>query len=64
MRFGGTYTIHDGGKRCIQNFGLEISKEKPLGRPGYKWEANVKLNLRMIGCEDMKYTEVVQDRVQ
>jgi hypothetical protein len=36
----------------------------PLGRPRRKWEDNIKIDLRKIGCEDGRCTDLVLDDIQ
>ena len=36
--------------------------KRPLGRPRRRWEDNIKVALREVGCEGMGWIEVVQDR--
>ena len=35
---------------------------KPLGRPGRRWEDNIKIDLQEIGCGGMDWIELAQDR--
>jgi hypothetical protein len=35
---------------------------RPLGRPRSRWEDNSKMNLQEVGCRDMDWMEVAQDR--
>jgi hypothetical protein len=36
--------------------------KKPLGRPRYRWEDNIKMDLQEIGCEGVYWIELTQDR--
>jgi hypothetical protein len=36
----------------------------PLGRTSMRWEDNITLDLREVGCEDRKWLEPAQDLVQ
>jgi hypothetical protein len=38
--------------------------ERPLGRSRYKWEDNIKMDLRVIGIEGADWIQLAQDRVQ
>jgi hypothetical protein len=38
--------------------------KRPLGRPGRRWDDNIKLDLREIGIDGMNWIRVAQDRVQ
>jgi hypothetical protein len=35
---------------------------RPLGRPWNRWEDNIKMNLKKVGCEGMDWIDVAQDR--
>ena len=34
----------------------------PLGRPRYRWEDNIKVDLQEMGCEDRDWMELVKDK--
>jgi hypothetical protein len=36
--------------------------KRPLGRPGRRWEDNIKMDLQEVGCEDMDWIKLAQDR--
>ena len=36
--------------------------KRPLGRPRYRWEDNIKMNLQEVGCGGMDWIELAQDR--
>ena len=36
--------------------------KRPLGRPRYRWEDNIKMDLREVGCGGMDWIELAQDR--
>ena len=36
--------------------------KRPLGRPRPKWEDNIKIELREVGCGGMDWIELAQDR--
>jgi hypothetical protein len=36
--------------------------KRPLGRPRYSWEDNIKMDIQEVGCELMDWTELAQDR--
>jgi hypothetical protein len=38
--------------------------ERPLGRPGWRWEDNTKIDLKEIGFEGVDWIHVAQDRNQ
>jgi hypothetical protein len=37
---------------------------RPLGRPWHRWEDNIKMNLKKVGCEGMDWIDVAQDRAR
>jgi 3-oxoacyl-ACP reductase-like protein len=34
----------------------------PMGRPRCRWENNIKMDLQEVGCGDMLWIKLVQDR--
>jgi hypothetical protein len=36
--------------------------KRPLGRPKRRWENNIKMDLREVGCGGMDWTNLAQDR--
>ena len=36
--------------------------KRPLGRPRHRREDNIKMDLQEVGCKDMEWIDVVQDR--
>ena len=36
--------------------------KRPLGRLRRRWEDNIKMDLQEVGCGDMDWNELVQDR--
>jgi hypothetical protein len=38
--------------------------KKPLGRPRYRWEDNIRMNLKKIGWGGMDWIDLAQDRDQ
>ena len=36
--------------------------KRPLGRPRRRWEDNIKMELQKVGCGDMDWIELAQDR--
>jgi hypothetical protein len=41
---------------------LKPYRKKPLGRHRRKWEDNIKIDLREVGCGVMDWIELAQDR--
>ena len=40
----------------------EPEGKRPLGRPTHRWEDNIKMDLREVGCGGMDLIELTQDR--
>jgi hypothetical protein len=38
--------------------------KRPLGRPGRRWEDNIKMDLKEIGINGANWIRLAQDRVQ
>jgi len=36
--------------------------KRPLGRPRHRWKDNIRMDLREIGCEDVYWIHLAQDR--
>jgi hypothetical protein len=36
--------------------------KRPLGRPRFRWENNIKMDLQEVGCGGMEWVELAQDR--
>ena len=36
--------------------------KRPLGRPRRRWDYNIKMDLQEVGCEDMDWIDLDQDR--
>jgi hypothetical protein len=36
--------------------------KRSLGRPRYKWEYNIKMDLQVVGCGGVNWIEMAQDR--
>jgi len=36
-------------------------KKRPLGRPRHRWEDNIKMDLKEMGCGGMDWIELAQD---
>jgi len=52
-----------GEKSCIYRVLVGKPEGKILlGRPRYRWEDNIKMDLREVGCGGMNWIELVQDR--
>jgi len=46
-------------------YGVLVGKpegNRPLGKPTLRWVDNIKIDLQEVGCEDMDWIELDQDR--
>jgi hypothetical protein len=44
------------------SFGGKPEEKRPLGRPRRRWKDNIKMDLQKLGCGDMAWMEMAQDR--
>jgi len=51
-------------KKCIQNFTWKTGREGPFGKPGFRWEYNIEIDLKEMGYENANCNHLVQNRVQ
>ena len=58
----GACSAYGGEERRIQGFGGEPEGKRPLGRPRCRWEDIIKKDLQEMGCGDMDWIELSQDR--
>jgi hypothetical protein len=42
--------IREGGERHVQGFSGKIGRKRPLGRPRHRWEENIEMDLKELGC--------------
>jgi len=40
----------------------KLEGKRPLGRPRRRWEDNIKMDLQEVGCGDVDWIELAQDR--
>jgi hypothetical protein len=59
-----TCGTHGGGERCLRVFVGRPEVKRPLGRPRYRWEDNIKLDLMEKGTDGANWIQLAQDRVQ
>jgi hypothetical protein len=56
--------------RCIEGAGRGMSRvlvgkpevKRPLGRPGRRWEDNIMMDFKEVGCGGMDWIKLPQDR--
>jgi hypothetical protein len=50
------------GEACTGFWWGKPEGKRPLGRPGHKWEDNIKADLQEVGCGLMDCIKLAQDR--
>jgi hypothetical protein len=54
-----------GKRRDVYRFLVEKFKvERPLGRPGRRWENNMNLELQEVGCECLDWINIISENDQ
>jgi len=57
------YVARYGGEaKLIQGSGGKPELKRLLGRPRRRWEDETKMDLQAVGCGDMDWIKLVQDR--
>jgi hypothetical protein len=59
---GGACNAYGGGERCVEGFGGGTSEKEATGGSRRRWEDNIKMDLQEVGCGDMDWIELAQDR--
>jgi hypothetical protein len=53
---------HVWGKGVYRVLVGKLEGKRPLGRPRRRWEENIKMDLQEVGCGDMDWIELAQNR--
>jgi hypothetical protein len=53
---------HVWGKSVYRVLVGKLEGKRPLGRPWSRWKENIKRSLQEVGCGDMDWIELAQDR--
>jgi hypothetical protein len=59
---GGTCSTHGGGEKCLEVLIGRLEENRPLEIPRYRWEDNIKMDLREIGNDGTNCIRLAQDR--
>jgi hypothetical protein len=62
MRLAGHVAGLEDGRDVYRSLAGKPKRKRPLGRPRYKWDDNIKMDLQEIGCGVMEWIEMVQDK--
>jgi len=57
IEMSGTLSMHEGGRKCVQNLSRVTWKVDEKRRCD-----NIKIDLKEIGCEAMNWIQLAQDR--
>ena len=61
---GRTCSTYGGIQKCKQSFSGETESKRPLGRLRRRWEDNIKMDLREVGCDPRDWIALAEDRDQ
>jgi transposase len=64
MRWAGHVACMGEGRSVYRVLVGRPKGKRPLGRPRYRWEDNIKMGLREIGIDGTNWICLAQDRVQ
>jgi len=62
MRWAGHVARMGEGRGVYRVLVGKLEGKRPLGRPRYRWEYNIKMDLQELGCEGMDWIKLAQDR--
>ena len=51
-------------QKCIQSFYSRPERKRPLRRPRRRWEDNIKIYLREVGCHPGDWIDLAEDSDQ
>ena len=51
-------------QNCIQSVSGKPEGKRPLARPRCRWEDNIKMDLREVGCDSGDWIALAEDRDQ
>ena len=59
---GGACGAYAGGESCARVLIGKPEGKRPLGRPGRRWEDNIRMDLQEVGGSCGDWTELAQDK--
>ena len=59
-----TCSTYGATQKCLQSFVGKPEGKRPLGRPRRRWEDNIKMDLREVGCKPGDWIALAEDRDQ
>ena len=61
---GGTSSTYGAIQKCLQSFSGKPEGKRPLGRLRCRWEDNIKMDLRELGCDSGDWIALAENRDQ
>ena len=61
---GGACSVYGEGRGVYRVLVRKPEGRRPLGRPRHRWEDDIRMDLREVGCECVDWMELAQDRRQ
>jgi hypothetical protein len=58
----GSCNTHGESGRFLQNFVRKPEGKRSLGRSRYRWEENIRMDIREMGWEDVDWLNPAEDR--
>jgi hypothetical protein len=59
---GRACSTYGGEERSIEVLVRKLEGKSPYGRPRRRWEDGIEMNHQEVGCEDVDWIELAQDR--
>ena len=53
--------MHGGEQRLYRAFVGKPERKRPFGRPRHRWEDNIKMDLKGMGCGGLDWINLAQD---
>ena len=62
MRWAGHVARMGASRGELRILVVKPEGKRPIARPRFRWEDNIKVDLQEVGCEGMDWIELAQDR--
>ena len=60
---GGAHSTYGGEEKAYRVLVGKPEGKRPLGRTGFRWEDNIKMDLQKVRCGGMDWIDLARDRV-